>query len=163
MTNAILEAAEKTFHAAGVKPKDVAAILNKLESEFDVTASVSGGLLKLEQTGTTLDVGASLATYKAKHPRDFYGEAGDISFKSDLAGDDAAKVRFIRENGAAAWEQLPYNEKSLPARHVVTDQIPSSLMTAEQYKRLSVQEKVKLVDELGTIGIEKILARKGKK
>ena len=160
MTNELLAAAERTFHAAGCKPKDTAAILARLQTEYGVTASVSNGLLKLEQTGTVMDVGASLATYKQKYPRDFYGEAGTVNFKSDLAGDPAAKSRFIAEHGIAEWEALPFDAKSPGANKVVTDAIPLASMTCAEYMRLSVAEKSKLAGEIGAAGIERIMARK---
>jgi hypothetical protein len=163
MTNEILSAAERTFHAAGCKPKDTADILNKLQAEYGVTASESNGLLKLEQSGTVMDIGAALGTYRQKYPRDFYGEAGEVNFKSDLAGDSAAKARFISEKGLSAWEALPYDSKSPGANKVVTDAIPLASMTCAEYLRLSVAEKSKLAGNIGISGIQKIMARKGKK
>jgi len=160
MTSKLFLAAERTFHAAGLKPKDASAILSKLESEFGVAASIEGGMLTLKQGDTIFSVGQMLQSYSQKFPRDFYGSAGTVNFKDDLAGDNAAKVRFIRENGLPAWDALPVNEKSAGARRVVTDQIPHAGMKRSEYQRLSLSEKSKLSGEIGPVGIERILARK---
>jgi hypothetical protein len=162
MTNELLAAAEKTFHAAGAKPKNIGEIISKLEAEHQVTASVDGGLLTLTQNGTPVSTGTVLSAYRQKNPRDFYGEAGSVNFKSDLAGDNAAKARFISEHSLAEWEQLPYDAKSPGANKVVTDAIPLASMTCAEYLRLSVAEKSKLAGEIGVDGIQRIMARKRK-
>jgi len=160
MTTDLYNAAERTFHAAGIKPKDVAAILTKLESEYGVEASVAGGMLELKQGSTIFSVGTMLQAYSAKYPREFFGSAGTVNFKSDLAGDLAAKTRFIRENGLPAWDSLPLNEKSAGASRVVTGQIPNIAMKRSEYLKLSLSEKSKLTGEIGLKAVEAILSRK---
>ncbi len=160
MTTELYNAATRTFHAAGLKPKDVTAVLAKLETEFGVTASVEGGMLTLKQGSTVFSTGTMLAAYCAKYPREFHGQTGAVNFKSDLAGDMAAKTRFIREHGLPAWDALPFDEKSPTARHVVTGTIPHSGMRRGEYQTLSLAEKSKLAGEIGPTGIEKILSRK---
>jgi hypothetical protein len=155
----LYHAAERTFYASGSKPKDVAAILNRLASDFGVEASVDGGLLCLKQNGSPASVGAILAAYRQKFPRDFFGEAGAVNFKSDLQGDTAAKLKFIREHGLPAWDALPANENSPGAANVVTDAIPSAGMKRAEYQRLSTAEKIKLCSEIGASGISKIMGR----
>lgn len=159
LTTELIAAAERTFHAAGAKPKDVAAILTKLASD-GYEFSVEGGLLSATHTGSPINVGTLLQAYRQKHPRDFYGEAGEVRFKSDLAGDIAAKTRWIREHGIAAWDALPVNEKSPGAVNVITEVIPHSGMSAKEYSRLSLAEKAKLAGEIGPRGVERILARR---
>src|SRR5260370_10439613 len=112
MTTELFEAAERTLHASGSKPKDVAEIIAKLESEQGVICTVEGGLLAMSQNGQPASVGNVLAAFKAKNERSFFGGAGQVNFKDDLAGDTAAKSRFIAEHGFAAWNALPLNEKS---------------------------------------------------
>ena len=160
MTTELFNAAERTMHAANLKPKDVSGILAKLESEFGVTASIQGGMLELKQGDTVFSIGTMLQSYSQKYPREFYGSAGTVNFKSDLEGDTGAKVRFIRENGLPAWDALPLNEKSAGAQRVMTDQIPHSGMKRSEYQRLSLSEKSKLAGEIGPVGIEKILSRR---
>ena len=160
MTNEIIRAAERTFYAAGAKPKDVAAIIRKLQSDHQVELSVDGGLLTAKQGGAVASLGTIIGAYRQKYPRDFYGEAGEVRFKDDLKGDNSAKSRFIAENGLTAWEALPLNEKSAGATHVITDAIPSEAMTAKEYARLSIAEKTKLAGEVGPAGIGRILARR---
>lgn len=160
MTNELFAAAERTLHASGSKPKDAAAVVAKLESEHGVVCTVEGGLLTMTQNGAPASVGTILSAFKAKNPRDFYGEAGQINFKDDLAGDTEAKMRFIREFGFDKWNRMPLNEKSAGAQHVVTDAIPSAFMKRSEYLRLSLSEKSKLVTEVGAAGIDKILSRK---
>jgi len=160
MTNELIRAAERTFHAAGAKPKNVAAIIGKLKAEHQVELSVEGGLLTAHQSGTLANVGTIIAAYRQKNPREFYGEAGEVRFKDDLARDTAAKTRFIKEHGYEAWANLPLNEKSAGANRVVTDAIPSEAMTAKDYARLSIAEKTKLAGEVGPSGIERILSRR---
>ncbi len=160
ITNELFSAAERTFHAAGCKPKDAAAILNQLATDFQVECSVEGGLLTMTQTGTPLSVGTVLAAYRQKNPRAFYGESGSVNFKDDLAGDIAAKTRFISEHGYQVWAALPLNEKSAGARNVVTDAIPSASMKRAEYMRLTVKEKTKLCAEIGAAGIGKIMSRR---
>lgn len=160
MTNELIRAAESIFHAAGAKPKDVAAIITKLKADHQVELSVEGGILTAHQGGTLANIGTIIGAYRQKNPREFYGEAGSVSFKDDLAGDNAAKSRFISEHGFAAWEALPLNAKSPGANRVVTDAIPSEAMKAKDYARLSIPEKSKLAGEIGAAGIERILARR---
>jgi hypothetical protein len=160
MTTELFNAAERTMHAAGLKPKDATAVLAKLESEFGVTASVEGGMLTLKQGDTVFSVGQMLQSYAAKFPREFYGGAGQVTFKSDLTGDNQAKMKFINEHGLDAWAALPLNEQSPGAQHVTTDAIPSAAMRASDYRRLSTREKSKLCGEIGVKGIEKICARR---
>ena len=160
----LFEAAERTLHASGSKPKDAAAILTKLETEYQVKCSVEGGLLTMTQgaDNTPVSVGTVLAAYKAKNARDFYGEAGEINFKDDLQGDAAAKIRFINEHGGDAWARLPLNEASARAngQSVVNGVIPSLAMKASEYKRLTMAEKSKLISEIGAKGVEAIMARR---
>jgi hypothetical protein len=160
MNNEIIRAAERTFHAAGAKPKDVAAIISKLKAEHQVELSVEGGLLTAHQSGTLANLGTIIAAYRQKNPREFYGESGSVNFKDDLAGDTSAKARFINEHGYEAWSNLPLNEKSPGANRVVTDAIPSEAMRAKDYARLSITEKSKLAGEIGAAGIERILSRR---
>ena len=160
MTAEILRAAERTFHAAGAKPRDVAAIVRKLQSDHQVELSVEGGLLTAKQGASLANLGTIIGAYRQKYPRDFYGEAGAVNYKDDLKDDLAAKSRYISENGFGAWEALPLNEKSAGANRVVTDAIPSEMMSAKEYTRLSTAEKAKLAGEIGTAGIERILARR---
>jgi len=160
LTNELIVAAERTFHAAGSKPKDVAGILSKLASDYQCEASVEGGLLTLKQGGVPASVGNIVAAYREKHPRDFYGEAGEVRYKSDLAGDIAAKARFIAERGISVWDALPANEKSPGAQNVTNEVIPHAGMKAAEYARLSRAEKAKLAGEIGPRGIERILARR---
>lgn len=161
ISNELYAAAERTFYAAGAKPKDVAAILTRLASDFQVTASVDGGLLSMTQGGAPVSVGTIIASYRQKFPRDFYGESGsEVRFKDDLAGDNAAKARFIKEKGYEAWASLPLNEKSAGAQHVTTNAIPNAAMKRADYMRLTVAEKTKLAAELGPAGIGRIMARK---
>ncbi|MCU1271134.1 MAG: hypothetical protein JWN74_2428 [Acidobacteriaceae bacterium] len=160
MTSEIIRAAERTFHAAGAKPKDIAAIISKLKSEHQVELSVEGGLLTAHQGGALANLGTIIAAYRQKNPREFYGESGSVNFKDDLAGDTSAKSRFIAEHGFDAWNNLPLNEKSPGANRVVTDAIPSEAMKAKDYARLSVAEKSKLAGEIGAAGIERILSRR---
>jgi len=75
MTNELFAAAERTLHASGSKPKDAAAVVAKLESEHGVVCTVEGGLLTMTQNGAPASVGTILSAFKAKNPRDFYGEA----------------------------------------------------------------------------------------
>jgi hypothetical protein len=116
ITNELYAAAERTFFAAGAKPRDISAILSKLTSDFQVEASVAGGLLNMTQGGIPVSVGTIISSYRQKFPRDFYGEAGEVRFKSDLKGDLAAKSRWIREHSLAEWDALPFDEKSPGAR-----------------------------------------------
>jgi hypothetical protein len=160
LTNEIILAAERLFHASGAKPKDPAAILQRLAAEFKCEFSVDGGLLTIKQTGTMLSAGSILSAYRQKYPRDFFGESGEVRYKSDLQGDNAAKTRFIREHGFAAWDALPFDEKSPGAKNVVTDAIPSAMMRRSDYQRLSLTEKATLAGEIGAAGIEQILGRK---
>jgi hypothetical protein len=160
MTSEIFNAAERTFHAANLKPKDVSAVIAKLETEFGVVASVVGNMLELKQGSTVFSTGTMLQSYCQKFPREFFGSAGSVNYKSDLAGDNEAKMRFIREHGFPAWNDLPLNEKSPTARHVVTGTIPSAAMKRSEYATLSLSEKSKLAGELGPTGIERILSRK---
>lgn len=160
MTNELLAAAERTFFAAGAKPKNVAEIIDKLSTAHQVTASVEGGLLTLTQNGSPVSTGTVLNAYRQKNPRDFYGEAGTVNFKSDLAGDPAAKSRWITEHSLAEWEALPFDAKSPGANRVVTDAIPLASMTCQEYMRLSVAEKAKLAGEIGASGIQRIMVRK---
>jgi hypothetical protein len=160
MTNDLFAAAERTLHASGSKPKDAAAIVAKLESEHGVVCSVEGGLLTMTQNGQPASVGTVLAAFKTKNPRDFYGEAGAVNFKDDLAGDTAAKVRWISEHSFESWNALPLNEKSVGAQHVVTNAIPHIGMKRSDYLRLTVAEKTKLAGEVGAKGIDRILGRK---
>jgi hypothetical protein len=160
MTNEIFAAAERTFHASGSKPKDLVAVLNQLASDFQVEASVEGGMLTMRQGGVIASTGTIIAAHKAKFPRSYYGETGAVNFKDDLAGDTEAKMRYIRDNGFDSWNRMPLNEKSAGAQHVVTDAIPSAFMKRSEYLRLSLAEKSKLAGEVGAKGIDKILSRK---
>jgi len=160
MTTELYNAAERTFYAAGLKPKDVAAILTKLQTEFGVTASVEGGMLELRQGSTVFSVGTMLQSYAQKYPREFFGSAGEVRFKEDLAGDLAAKTRFIKERGLDAWEALPLNAQSLSAQRVVTDQLPHVGMKRAEFLRLSLSERSKFAGEWGEKAIGQIMARR---
>jgi hypothetical protein len=160
MTNEILAAAERTFLAAGCKPKDISVICARMEADHQVTFSVDGGLLSANVSGTLANLGTLLAAYRAKYPRDFYGESGAVNFKSDLADDSAAKSRYISEFGLSAWEQLPLNEQSIGAKHVVREGVPSAAMKRAEYLRLSIAERTKLAAELGPDGIGRIMSRR---
>jgi hypothetical protein len=160
MTNELFAAAERTFHASGSKPKDITAIIRKLASDFQVECSVEGGMLTMKQGGVIASVGTILSAYKAKYPREFFGEAGSVSYKSDLAGDNAAKVRWINEHSFDEWNALPLNANSAGSQHVVTDQIPHAGMKRSEYQRLSLSEKSKLAGEVGAKGIDAILSRR---
>lgn len=59
MTSEIIRAAERTFHAAGAKPKDIAAIISKLKADHQVELSVEGGLLTAHQGGSHKSLKAS--------------------------------------------------------------------------------------------------------
>jgi len=158
-------AAERTLHASGSKPKDAAAIITRLESDFQIKCSVEGGLLSMTQGADNMpvSVGTVLQSYKAKHPRDFFGSAGEINFKDDLQGDPAAKIRYINEHGGDAWARLPLNEASAKANGQTATNvvIPSIAMTASEYRRLTTAEKSKLITEIGRKGVEAIMARRG--
>jgi len=158
MTNEQIIAVDALFRAAGAKAKAPAEIIKQLESE-QVTVTVEGGLAVLMQGGQPANAGQVIAAFRTKYPRMFYGEAGEVRYKSDLKDDLAAKVRWIAEHSLAEWEALPYDAQSATAKNVVTDQIPSEAMTREQYMRLSIPEKAKVAGELGPRGIEKIMAR----
>jgi hypothetical protein len=160
MTSELYNAAERTFFASQLKPKDVASVIDKLQSEFGVTASCEGSMLTLKQGSTIFSTGQMLASYAAKFPREFYGMAGAVNYKSDLAGDTEGKLRFIRENGLPAWDSLPYDSKSPVAKHVVTGTIPHAGMKRSEYQTLSLSEKAKLSGEIGPNGIDKILSRR---
>ena len=160
MTTELFEAAERTLHASGSKPKDVAEIITKLEAEHGVVCAVEGGLLTMTQNGAPASVGTVLAAFKAKNERAFFGGAGQINFKDDLAGDTAAKSRYIAEHGFDAWNALPLNEKSAGAQHVTNATIPHAGMKRSEYQRLTVAEKSKLAGEVGAKGIDRILSRK---
>jgi len=159
ITTELFDAAERTMHASGAKPKDAVAILNQLASEFGVECSVEGGLLSMKQNGQPASVGAILAAHRAKFPRSYYGESGDVTYKTDLQGDSAAIAKWIKEHSLAEWEQLPLNETSLNAHRAVTAAIPSSAMKRADYLRLSTAEKIKLTNEIGPNGIQKIMRR----
>jgi hypothetical protein len=159
MNTELYEAAERTFHASGSKPKDVAEIITKLEANHGVTCSVEGGLLTMSQNGAPVSVGTVLAAFKAKNERAFYGGAGTVNFKDDLQGDNAAKVRLIAERGFDFWNALPLNEKSAGGRNVPNATIPHAGMKAKDYARLTDSEKSKLISEIGYKGVQKILAR----
>jgi len=160
MTSELFTAAERTFHAAGLKPKDPTAVLAKLENEFHVTALVEGGVLTLKQGDTVFSTGTMLQAYCAKYPREFYGQAGSVNYKSDLKGDIAAKQKFITDFGFDAWNALPFDEKSPTAQHVVTGAIPHAGMRRSEYLRLSLSEKSQLSGEIGACGIDAILSRR---
>src|SRR5450432_1749547 len=160
MSTELFTAAERTFGLAGHKAKDVTHVLATLKKEYGVDASVSSGMLKLSQGDTIMDIGASLATYKEKHPRDFYGSTQDVTFKQDIADDTAAKVAYIKEHGYEKWAALPLNEKSAGAKNATTGAIPSAYMAAVEYGRLTIAEKTKLAAEIGPDGIGRILRRK---
>jgi hypothetical protein len=159
MNTELFEAAERTFHASGSKPKDVSDILAKLESEHGVVCSVEGGLLTMTQNGAPASVGQVLAAFKSKNERAFFGGAGQVNFKDDLQGDNAAKSRFIAEHGFDEWNRMPLNEKSAGGRNVTTDAIPHAGMKSKDYARLTTAEKSKLISEIGYQGVQKILAR----
>jgi hypothetical protein len=159
MSQEIFAAAEKTLGVAGHKAKDIPELLGKLKAEYGVEASVSGGLLKLSQGDTVMDIGAAMQTYRTKYPADFYGNT-DINFKADLKDDQEGKIAFISKHGYEKWAALPFDEKSLDAKHVVNGTVPSEYMKRDEYARLSVTEKSKLAGEVGWQGISKILARK---
>jgi hypothetical protein len=159
MNTELFEAAERTFHASGSKPKDVSDILAKLEANHQVTCGVAGGLLSMVQNGQPVSVGTVLAAYKEKNPRDFFGGAGTVNFKDDLQGDNLAKSRYITEHGFDSWNALPLNEKSAGGRNVTTDAIPHAGMKSKDYARLTGAEKSKLISEIGYKGVQKILAR----
>jgi hypothetical protein len=165
ITPELFNAAERTLHASGSKPKDAAAILTRLESDFQIKCSVEGGLLTMTQgaDNTPVSVGTVLQSYKSKYPRDFFGGAGEINFKDDLQGDHTAKIRYINEHGGEAWARLPLNEASAKAngQSVVTGTIPSIAMKASEYARLTMAEKSKLISEIGRKGVEAIMARRG--
>ena len=99
-------------------------------------------------------------THCTKYPRDFHGQSGAVNFKTDLAGDNAAKQRYIRENGFEAWNALPYDSKSPTAKHVVGGVIPHAGMKRTEYLQLSLSEKTKLCGEVGDKGIDIILSRR---
>lgn len=160
LTNEIIESAERLLHASGAKPRDVAAILTQLAAENGCEFSVTSGLLTITQTGSLLNPGTVLGAHRAKNPRMYYGEAGEVRYKDDLAGDTAAKSRFIAEHGFDKWNTLPLNEKSPGAKHLVTDSVPSAMMRRADYMRLTTAEKTKLAGEIGATGIERILGRK---
>jgi hypothetical protein len=109
ITPELFSATERTLHASGRKPKDAAAIITRLETDFQIKCSVEGGLLSMTQgaDNTPVSVGTVLQSYSAKHPRDFFGGAGEVNFKDDPQGDHAAKIRFINEHGGEAWARLP--------------------------------------------------------
>jgi hypothetical protein len=159
ITSELYQTAERTMHAAGLKPKDVTAILGRLETEFNVSAIASGGLLCLNQGEQSMNVGQVLQAYSSKYPRDFYGAAGDVRFKSDLMGDTVAKMRFISEHGFDAWDSLPFNENSPKAHTVVGGVIPHVGMKRAEYLQLSRSERIELIREIGASGIERIMAR----
>jgi hypothetical protein len=163
ITPELYEAAERTLHASGSKPKDTAAIIAKLESEHGVTCAVEGGLLTLTQNGQPASVGTVLAAYKTKNPRDFFGGAGEINYKDDLADDPQAKIRYINQFGGDSWARLPLNEASAKAngQNVKTAVIPSIGMKASEYARLTNPEKSKLITQIGSKGIAAIMARRG--
>ena len=165
ITPELFNAAERTFHASGSKPKDAAAIITRLETDFQIKCSVEGGLLSMTQgaDNAPVSVGTVLQSYKAKHPRDFFGGAGEINFKDDLQGDHAAKIRYINEHGGDAWARLPLNEASARAngQTAINGVIPSIGMKASEYARLTVPEKSKLISEIGRKGVEAIMARRG--
>jgi hypothetical protein len=160
MSNELFAAAERTFHASGSKPKDITAIISKLASDFQVECSVEGGMLTMKQGGAIASVGTILSAYKAKYPREFFGEAGSVNFKDDLQGDTAAKSRFIAEHGFDAWNRLPLNEKSAGGQNVPNATIPHAGMKAKEYARLTIAEKSKLAGEVGAKGIDQILGRR---
>jgi hypothetical protein len=162
ITTELFESAERTFHASGSKPKDVAEIITKLEANHQVVCSTEGGLLSMTQNGAPVSVGTVLAAFKEKNPRDFYGGAGEIAYKDDLANDTPAKIRYISEFGGDAWARLPLNEASAKAngQNVKNGVIPSLAMKASEYARLTTSEKSKLAGEIGYQGISKILARR---
>lgn len=160
MTTELYRAAERLFNACNAKPKDIAGIVTKLQNDHQVQLSVEGNLLVAHQNGALANLGQIISAYRTKYPRDFYGEAGEVNFKSDLAGDTAAMSRYVREHGLSAWEALPASPNSLSAHRVVRDVIPHEGITREQYGKLSTAEKVRLTAEIGPSGIERILARK---
>jgi hypothetical protein len=159
-SNELLAAAERTMHAAGAKPKDVAAVLQHMNTEHAVEFAIEGGLLNITQTGTTLSAGSVLAAHRAKNPRMYFGEAsGTIRFKDDLAGDNEAKSRYLSEFGYQSWADLPLNERSPGAKYAISDVIPSAGMKRSEYLKLTVAEKTKLAAEIGVEGIQRIMAR----
>lgn len=160
MSTELFNAARGSFGLAGFKAKDVPAVLASLKAEYGVDAAVSSGMLKLTQGDTIMDIGAALTNFREKHPRDFYGSTGDVTFKETLAGDTAGKVAFIREHGYEAWASLPLNEKSLGAKNATTDAIPSSHMKRAEYLRLTIAERTKLSSEIGVEGVQRIMSRR---
>jgi len=158
MTTELFNAASRSFIACNLKPKNVSDILSKLEAQ-GVTASVAGNMLELKQGDTIFSLGVALSAYAEKNPRDFYGAAGSVNFKSDLKGDVAGKIAFIKQNGLSAWEELPYDEKSITAKHVVRSVLPHAGMTKSEYAQLSIAEKIKLCSEIGAAGVSAIMAR----
>ena len=160
MSSELFNAAERTFGLAGLKAKDVPQVLDTLKKEFNVDATSSGDMLSLRQGDTELNIPAAMKNYQAKHPRDFYGNPADITFKEDVADDTSAKVEFIKQHGYQAWAALPLNEKSLRAQNAVRNAIPSSHMTRQQYLLLKVAEKTKLASEIGPAGIGRIMNRR---
>jgi hypothetical protein len=159
LTTELFEASERTMHACGLKPKSVEEILTKLETEYNVTATVEGGLLTLKQGEQTFSTGTVLKSLQEKHPRSFHGGIGEIQFKSQLENDTAAKSKFIAERGYNAWAAMPFDAKSPNAASVVTDIIPSAGLTKAQYLKLSTDERVKLSGEIGYKGVERIMRR----
>lgn len=162
----VLDAAQRTLHVVGAKPKDTTVVLDRLKSEFNIDATMSGGLLKLTQASesgeTVMDTGLALANYIKKFPLDFHGEnpePGSINFKSDVIG-IAAKSAFIEERGLTAWERLPASATSPGAAHVLNNAIPRPEMNRTDYLRLTVSEKTKLAAEIGPAGIGAILTRR---
>lgn len=160
MNDDLYQAAQRTMIAAGLKPKDTVAVLNKLQTEYSITPSVEGGMLTLRSNETLHSVGQVIESYKQKYPQDFVGGVGAVNFKSDLADDGDAKINFIKTNGLAAWSALPANEKSPAAQYVVGATIPHGGMSRAEYAKLSTAEKTELSGKIGHKGIEAIMARR---
>jgi hypothetical protein len=159
MTGELFAAIEKTAAACGLKVKDPATLEAGLKA-MGIVLTVAGGLLEVRQGDQLMSTGTVLASYAAKFPRQFYGAAGDISYKSDLVGDDAAKRKFISERGLKAWSDLPLNKDSPTAKNVITSQIAHAGMKRSEYENLSTGERVRLISEVGAAGISRILSRK---
>lgn len=158
ITSELYLACERMCNNAGLKPKDPIAVLEKLQADFGITASIVGGTLEFRQGETLMSTGALLAALQTKFPRLFYGSPGEIQFKDQLKDDPAAKVRYIQQHSLAEWEQLPFDEKS--ARRVPSATIAHVGMRRAEWMQLTIAERVKFTAEHGSEAVRRIQGRK---
>jgi hypothetical protein len=154
------------INAIGQKACSIDAIKKLLSlghDGFSVTNSPDGP--ELSYNGKVLPWATGMQLFYKTHETFFemdveafrnreQAKANEVKARSDFRSPQHV-TNYIAKHGLAAYEQLPLTRDTL-----LLDRNPHRL-TAEQYARLSVAEKMKVLNAVGEDGVARIVSRKG--